>query len=361
MVKWNKGRNMHAEKDIEAYVIELRTEVDRYYYTVHLMIGLRDHFVQNRAVGFEFVSSGRTMTTTRNDGEEISKPRPDIILQSLDGKKGILIELKPAYSPWESTFEYQIKEVTEQLGAFDRNVIGWATTSGSVDEYCIVLLPYHEDATIRVPEYLQSKMKLGEFVLTHPFAVWFWSVDRSQRSVGDIIKIFKSELGKDVGWNIGSYLDGKMITIRFDQLFSKYDEDKFRFARDPPGNNIYTIIEIYNVMSPILRKPPDKRLICTVDEIMELAETYLPSWLPDDGKPSQLKVEWVRKALDTLVQVGLAVRKEDSDAYEWIEPQKKNFTEELYGRVAKLQLKKDKYASLTSKREESGLMTLNDY
>ena len=42
--------------------------------------------------------------------------------------------------------------------------------------------------------------------------------------------------------------------------------------------------------------------------MMELAEKYLPSWLPESGTKSQLKRSWLKEALDIMEEINLAER-----------------------------------------------------
>jgi hypothetical protein len=196
-------------------------------------------------------------------------------------------------------------------------------------------MPYHETPSKKAISTLRRMLLDSRVKLRHPFSIWYWLVETSQKTKGDIIQISCDLLECGVGWTLGSYLEDSMIEINLEGLYSKYDQNKMRFGREPPDNCVYTIVMIYNTMGKLLRKGPENKIVCTVEEILALANDYFPAWIPDDGKSSQLKSDWVKKALDMLVNVGLADKLDDQKSYEWIDPRHtKDYQGELTRRVA---------------------------
>ena len=253
---------MGREERIERRIEWLTLLCGRYYWCVYLLIGMMSLLNDDSRFSFRFVSSSRRMNATDGSGL-IAKP--DVVLQNTENTKGILVEIKMAFPDGQLEFTKQMKKVIDQLASMDADVSGWDGVNGSIDEYCLVLMPYNESNSKKALMQIDELQKSKKLTLKHPLAIWFWSIDRSQKTVGDVIQIFNTEVGRGIGYEIGDFLKGANISIELEDLFMKYEREKYRFCRDPPENDIHTIIIIYDVLSPLLRKGPEMKIICTVE------------------------------------------------------------------------------------------------
>lgn len=347
------------EEKIAVIAKEILRDYDRYYRTVYLLIGMMEYLNSNEQLDFRLISCSRKMRAIRKEDKKELEPKPDIILQNKANNKGLLVEIKTSYPETDVLLESALKKDIKQLAAFDCIVRNWDTDNKTMSDFGIVLMPYHEAASRRATKSLIDKISKKEIVFEHPFTIWFWSIDISMKKK-EIMQIFHSEFNKGVGWELGKKVEDNIIEIDLENLFVDWDEERYRFGRDPPANCVYTIVQIYNIMGPMLRKGQDNKIICTIDEVMALAETYLPAWIPDDGKKSQLKRDWVRDALEMLVKIGLAQRYADGITYEWIEPKNvKDYQNEVINRVAELLI--NDYGVLTPKNDKQEASVLPDY
>ena len=75
---------------------------------------------------------------------------------------------------------------------------------------------------------------------------------------------------------------------------------------------------------------------------MKLAEDNFPTWLPESGTKTQLKISWLKEALTTLEEINLAERKGSS--FEIRLPRENNVNKYILERLAKLDIEKHKYS-----------------
>ena len=354
---------LDREKVVERIIEQMEVDIERYYLTVYLLIGLMDYLEGNKGIGFHLVSCSPKMETSRNPrGMPPSDPKPDAVLQDTRNERGLLIEVKTSYPRSDAIMRMKLQEDIDQLQRFDRDLTKWKHIDGPMDEYCIIHLPYHERTSIEAMRLLVSLVESGEVVFVHPFSIWYWAMDRSMRQ-RDILKLYGSGFNEDVGWTLGSHLrEREIIEIDMDNLYNSYDKQRHVFGREPPANCVYTILQIYNIMGAELRKGKDERIRCTVKEVMELADKYLPAWIPDDGKSTQLRVGWVKKSLKTLAEIKMAKLLSDGETYEWAEPGNvKDFRKVIIKKLAEKEAKKDKHGSLASSDSSVEISNLDQY
>jgi len=365
------------EEVIQAVASDLERENTRYYWTVYLSIGLMDFLERHPEYDMKLTSCGTRMKPAidedgnqKTEGDDEVGPKNDILLQDTKNLHGILIEIKTSYPEVEENLNFAVQEDIEQLKSFDRNVTGWKGADGKVSEYCIILMPYHEEApraaVARIQYYLDATDPENRLLFIHPFAIWYWQQLTSMKKLSlskEILQIFPSGIGKNVGWKLGEYIEKHFLEIDLESLFRRFDREKYRFGREPPNNCIYTIEVIYFIFGGALRRGPDDQIICTLDEIMTLAEEYFPPWIPDETKTSQLQRKWVRDALVMLENIGMARRQADNRTYELAAPTKRNkdFSANLYWKVAEYLNKHGKRGAATPLRRTEEATTLRQF
>ena len=370
--------NVTSDEVIERVAKELEVEKDRYYFTVHLSLGMLDFLERHPELQFRLVFCDSKMPPTVNpDGTPLTKgpqnegSRNDMLLQDSENKKGILIEVKTSYPANERTFTLALEEDIRQLKNLDRDVAGWKCAGGKIDQYCLVFMPFYQElpekAVRRIQKRLRARTPERRLSFRHPFAVWWWvkQANLKTNSQSDIIQVSPSNVGRKVGWELGDYLDKHFIVIDLDTLFARYDHDKYRFGREPPSNCrwIPVIEAIYFFMSSKLRMGPDGEYLCTVDDLMDLATIYFPPWIPDDNRESQLKKRWVKSALDMLVSIDMAKLLHDKKTYalDPLTARNKNFSKHLCTKIAKFINKKEKAGAATPLDSKIEALSLDEF
>jgi len=109
--------------ELQECIKQLKTEIDRYYYSVFVTIGIKS-FVedkQNSNLDLKFVSAERKM---KHNLTKLDVGNPDIILQYLSNPEGIIIEFKSSSPLNPSVFTKSIDDDIEQLQRYDKELIG---------------------------------------------------------------------------------------------------------------------------------------------------------------------------------------------------------------------------------------------
>ena len=363
---------------IERIAGQLEVEKDRYYFTVHLSLGMLDFLERNPELGFRFVSCDSKMPPTVNaDGTPMTNcsgnegSRNDMLLQNSENNKGILIEVKTSYPENERKFSFALEEDIRQLKNLDRDVLGWKCAGGKIDQYCLVFMPYHQElpekAVRSIERRLRQRSPSKGLRFRHPFAVWWWVKQANLKTTtqADIIQISPSSIGRRVGWKLGELLDKHFIVIDLDSLFARYEYDKYRFGREPPSNCrwIPVIEAIYFFMSSKLRTSPEGEYLCSVNDLMNLATEYFPPWIPDDTKGSQLRKRWVKSALDLLVNIDIAKLLPDRETYalDPLTARNKDFSKYVCTKIAKFINKTEKAGAATPLNARVEAMNLDEF
>ncbi len=355
---------------IEAAIEDLELQNDRYYSTVYLTIGMKVFLEQNPQFEMKVTSCGTKMVPTvdnegnpLNEVSEEDKARNDILLQDTKNEKGVIIEVKTSYPISDVKFQYAITEDIDQLKKFDRDVKGWKSPGEDVEEYCIILMPYHAETARKAVEHVGGLLDAPDnekkLKFRHPFSIWYWNrLPLFKKRVREIIQIFPSGIGKGVGWKLGEFVDNHFVEIDHESLYEQYDVEKHRFSREPPDNMIPIIEVIYFSLFGELRKNEVGSAICTLDEMMRLAAKYFPPWIPDDNNESQIRRSWMRRTLEMLENIGMARKLPDDEGYELspLSSKQKDFTADVYKRIAKFLLKKKKIVAPVGEREEATII-----
>jgi hypothetical protein len=336
------------DRDLELCIEQIKTDYDRYYFSVFVTIGIRDFVNKNKTLFLKFVSSERKMKIV---GNKENVGAPDIILQYNHIDEGILIEFKSSSPLNSSLFIYSIDEDCKQIEKYDNKLIGWDTKSETIGNHSIVLLVHHENYKKVRNEIIEKRMKKGKLALIHKFSIWEWTPELSMKyGKGEQIVIRDNDNGI-IGNELGEYLQDNDIILPIQEIEDQYGDDQLKFIRKEPPIS-YLIDVILFVLLPKLFS--ETEMTVSLDEIMELAEIYLPSWVPDCSQKSQLRRWWVKKCMNTLKEIGI-VKIIKNDEYTIKIPKNKDLSIYIKRKLAKIELEKRKNNFRKRKIEETDL------
>lgn len=347
---------MTEESDLDLCIEQIRTDIDRYYFSVFVTIGIRDFVNKKDVLDLKFVSAERKMKD-KSTGEDLGNP--DIILQYVTTPEGILIEFKSSSPLNPSIFLRSIDEDIEQLEKYDKELIGWDTESKTVDNHSIVLLVHHEDCKKVRTEIIDNRISKNELTFNHIFSIWEWTPEISTKyGKGEQIVIRDYDNGI-IGNKLGEYLKTNDIILPISDIEEQYGDKQLKFIRKEPPM-AYLIDVILFVLLPKLTSEPETTV--SLNDLMEVAGEYLPSWVPDCSQKSQIRRFWVKKCMNTLKEIGI-VKKIVNEDYTMHLPIRKNLTEDIMKRLARLELKNRKSIFKKRRIEETDAKakTLDDF
>jgi len=269
-------------------------EVDRYYQTVLLTIGLKDH-LDNHAKECRFVSAEPRFFA--REGHEI---RPDVVIQYTSGY-GALCEIKTSLPMPDG---YLLNSLS-QIEKYSIDVTGWDTPDHRVKDHDILLFCHALDFD-RVVQRIQQWLEDGSIKISKKLCICEWSTITSPKTGKDVVLIRKrfgdtscDELNRMLQENI--VVDIQKVVI---------DYEKCKFTRKEPPLE-YTMQELWvNVFREMTTKTESFEV--SIDEILKVAIDYYIPWSNIEGEYSQVRRTWIRKAVEGFCAIGLAEQSESN-------------------------------------------------
>ena len=291
--------NDETERMLRRCKEERKSEFDRYYQTVMLTLGVKT-YIDGHAKDCRF-SSAESRFFVENSSSEI---RPDIILQ-YGNRRGILCEVKTSFP----SDDVHLLQSLKQIEKYSQNVVGWDSADRKVDDHDIILFCYIIDSE-RVSSKIQEWLGNGSLNISKSLCVCEWGTLVSPKIGRDIILIRK-RFGNINCEELNNMLQNSII-IDQEMLTVEYEKCKFT-RRDPPVE--YTMSELWvNVFPAINAEPEDFETV--VEEVFKIAREYYISWAHIEGEFTQIRKRWIKRALDSFCEIGLAEQiSEDSERY----------------------------------------------
>jgi len=327
---------MKKTDELNTCIEQIKTDYDRYHYSVFVTIGFREFVNKKKELNLIFVSAERKMKD--KDGDNLGEP--DIILQYKDNLDGIIIEFKVSSPINPSIFLRSIEEDIDQLKKYDKITLGWDTPSGAIKNYAIVFLVHHEDYKKVKTELIENRIAKKKLMFNHIFSVWEWTPEISTKYAhGDIIIVRDYENGK-IGNRLGNYLQNNDIIFDYNEIEKQYDEKKLLFIRREPPT-LYLIEQLIFVLLPYISSPFEDIVTVKLTDLISLANQYLPSWISECTQESQIKREWFKKCLNVMKEINI-VKKIENEEYTIVLPKKRDLRQEIIKKLAKMKLEKNK-------------------
>jgi len=269
------------------------TDVDRYYQTVLLTIGLKE-FLEQNDLGCRFVSAEPCFFEVGSQKEIF----PDVVLQYDNDKFGILCEIKTSLP----AVDHFLLEELKQVQLYSGQVEGWYTSNKKVNDHSIILLCHAVDSD-RLVEKVSHWTNNGELKISKKLCIAEWSIVESLKYEQRDVILVRHRLG-DSGC---SALDTKLrqnLRLELDKLLTIYE--KCRFTRKEPPIE-YVMYQLWNCIFPALQEKAED-FTCGADELLKVAYDYFIPWSGLQGEYSQIRKKWIRKAMDAFCNIELAER-----------------------------------------------------
>jgi hypothetical protein len=273
-----------------------KTEVDRYYQTVLLTIGLKDQ-VENGNFGCRFVSAEPLFRDINSNKEVFS----DIVLQYDNDNLGILVEVKTSLPE----VDFFLLEDLKQLESYSNKLTGWETPNKEVTDHSLVLLCHALDSD-RVMQKITQWIKEGKLEVTENLCIVEWSIVESLKFGARDVFLIRHKMGETWCEPIDKQFR-QNIKFEVDKIVTKYE--KCRFVRKEPPIE-YIMNQLWSCIFPALHEITED-FTCNIDEILDVAYAYYIPWSGLHGEYSQIRRKWIRKAMSAFCSIELAEKLED--------------------------------------------------
>jgi hypothetical protein len=165
------------------------------------------------------------------------------------------------------------------------------------------LLLCHALDSDRVIRGIQGWLNDGTLKVSKKLCVCEWSTITSTKSVTDVILV-KQRFGSTNCDELDDILQ-ENIVIDIQKILVEYEKSKFT-RKEPPVE--YTMQELW--LNAFTINPENKDFETTIDEVLKTIIEYYVPWSNVEGEYSQVRRNWVRKAMEGFCSIGLAERNE---------------------------------------------------
>lgn len=265
------------------------SENDRYYQTVILTLGLKDFLNQNKT-NCRFVSAEPRFYSSTNNQEV----KPDIVLQ-YGSNNGVLCEVKTSF-PYNETYLFR---ALKQIEKYSQDVVGWDSIDRKVENHDILLLCPMMDYD-RIILKLNEWMETGKINITKNLCICEWGMILYPKWGKDFILIRKRS-GETNCEELNKFLESN-ITFEVQKLHLNYEQCKFT-RKEPPTE--YTMRQLWLDIFPALNKKTED-FTTSIEVVLEIAHKYYIPWSNLGGEFSQVRKKWIKKAMVSFCEIGLA-------------------------------------------------------
>jgi hypothetical protein len=289
-------------------------EIDDYQDSVFAIIGFANFYRYDDDTKTMrddvLVFQGRRLTpssakTKNSDGNTVEFVTPDVGVM-LPTNIGVLAEVKKSFPADEQHWLDDFK----QLMAYDDDLNGWPSSSGSVTEHDVVLLVHWSRGRAVCKFY--DKHQGQEIMFTRPFCI----VEFNRSNERQAYFSFRTAKGNLTDARVNSKLENG-VQVPMYVLTRAYSEIKI-YDQEPPMAYMLHLIweQVINAKASenpkysALKKRQRIDVEVTVEDVVnELHEKFSFHQLhtqTGDRQPKIPKAEWVQRAFDKLVKAGEA-------------------------------------------------------
>ena len=293
----------------------LLDEIDDYQDTVFAIIGFANFYrfddVTKKMRDDVLVFQGRRFTPSpakavNGDGNLIEFVTPDLGVL-LPANSGVLAEVKKSFPADEQRWLDDFK----QLMAYDDDLSGWPSTSGSTPSHDVVLLVHLSRGKAICKFYEKNRGDIIQF--QRPFSI----IEFSRSNERQAYFFFRTAAGTLTDAGVNAKLENG-VSVPMRALTSAYSEIRV-YDHEPPLPYMLHLIweHVINTKASEnpkyagLRKRQRIDVEVSVDEVVdELHEKFSFHQLHKnvgERQPKIPKQEWVQRAFDKLVKSGDAV------------------------------------------------------
>lgn len=280
---------MSIEAALKKCKEERKAEVDKYYQTVLLTLGIKD-YLDSKCRSCHFVSAEPRFFGIQSSDEV----RPDMVLQ-YESNRGALCEIKTSL-PFPDGY---LLSSLKQIEKYSQEVIGWDTPDRKVDDHDVILFCHAIDSD-RVIERIRKWLNDNSLRISKKLCVCEWSMIASPKTGKEVILV-KQRFGDTSCSELDRVLT-ENILVDVETIGIKYEKCKFT-RKEPPIE--YVMQELWlNIFPEINARVEDFEI--SVDKILKIAYEYYIPWSNVENEYSQIRRRWIKKALDVLSEIGLA-------------------------------------------------------
>lgn len=293
-------------------VDDVKKAVDNYEATIQALLAVATDATWDGAARAVIPEAkfflGRRMTSSAaNRVSPNTEVTPDLVVQRNAGY-GLVVEAK---GDLPNNKDHWRGEVS-QLEKYDDDLTGWFSQTGRVAQSDAVYL-IHQSRAVDLVDYLKELKARGELTLNHAAIVSFIRTTQ--------VKTFIT-LRKEDGDIRDAQLNDRWRRtnqVPLEKLIAKFGQVKF-YDTAPPLAYTLEIIWTQVLAARIEDTSFDAKEKCypmlvTPQDIRTELAKYFRIPRNDDRDPEIPKTEWVADAFGMLVELGLAEKVRDSDAY----------------------------------------------
>jgi hypothetical protein len=298
-------------------------------------------------------SLGRTMdTSAQNRVSPETKVTPDLVVQR-NKDYGIVCEAKTALPRFsdEKTVLSRYEGVPDQVAKYDDVLVGWFTSDQRIRKHDLVLL-VDQMRAVDMKEFLESRSFMNQLVRN------FALVSTVRKTELQESVMLRTEAGSLSNPELDQTLR-RVCNVAIKHLLGDMAKTKFCDARPP--SPVYTVQILWDYVfssladfSVIDVETKQCEIKVALDEITERLQGMFG--IPDpDARDRRIPDEdWVREALDFLVDIEEARRTAPEEYVISYRLRKRGDSEEHFARkAADLERKKSKQGLLTNVKQSS--------
>lgn len=291
-------------KPKEQIIQDIKNKNDEYLNTVYAIIGFLNTYIFELSNSEDKVKifQGRKLFLDKDKNKYVT---PDLGLVH-STSYGLVGEVKYSFPADQSHWE----EIFKQLHKYSFIISGWPTETENVSDYDIVLLVHNMRSRKVIDYYINSLKK--EYKPKKNFAI----VEFTRSSQGKEFFFFRLEYGKIKPDLIHKKLH-EGVSVPMEIYVGKYSKVKIYDSEPPISFLLHLIYECMldkAVAEGTYKKLTKKSKILvstSVNEITNiLREVYsfksLQSSEYQKGQPESPKIEWTKRAIDKLIEMGEA-------------------------------------------------------
>lgn len=302
------SRRRPASDASVAHYESVRDDANDYAETVWTLIGFAAfvcHDGRAHRDGSAFGFGRRMSTSSGNAVQPNSQVTPDCVAQK-SGDYGVVAEVKKAF-PLERSYW---GETLTQLRKYDDELRGWWTEGEAVSASDAVLLA-HNTRSRALVRFIEERVEEDEAAAGRNTAV----VEFTKQDERTNYVFFRLEWGRIRDAELLTKLE-EGIAVPMKRVLTSFPSVKY-YDAEPPVEELIKNLWIDSFPSMFDASDPNRPLPVVVSDLTEeLQRAYGSQRLRQDERSSEFpKVLWVRRALDTLVSLGLATNSGDSERY----------------------------------------------
>lgn len=280
--------------ELNQCIDKLATDYNRYYWAVHITLGFKDYLDKN-IDDCRFVYVEKKLKLVEDDDKYNT---PDFILQYNEDKNGIICEIKSSLTYIE---EYLKRDLFSQLEKYCKDMKGWETNDGRIDNHDILCIIHSLDVR-RATKLIIDSLENNDLNMDKNLCISEWAKLTSPKYPGREIILIKYEHGELGCKTLEEQLKSN-IEFSVDDLSLIYE--MVRFTRNPPPVQ-YSMDLLWTQIFPIFEIGyRETEVEITLEQILVEVYNYYTTWSRIEGEYSQVRRSWIKDAMDKFTEIGL--------------------------------------------------------